>query len=193
MNSLYGVKRFIGRRVLNRLLKKNSKRFVKTCNINEAKSFGIICTIKDQSDYNRMVKMVDFLRFEFSIPEIRALAYFPSKEDPFYLKSRLGLDFFKMTDLNFFAFPNNVPVRNFINEEFDILLDITREHVVPLRFILHYSKSTFKVGNYSNHNENYYDMMIDIDISEYEEYIDQVVNYLKMLNNPIIEKEQLSN
>jgi hypothetical protein len=62
---------------------------------------------------------------------------------------------------------------------------LSKIDVVPLRFILHYSKSSFKVGNYSLSNESYYDMMIDIDINDYNEYILQIVNYLKMLNNPV--------
>ena len=188
MYSFYGLKKFIGQKVLNRLLKKSSKRQVKSCNIFNAKSLGILCLINNKEDYDKVLKLINFLKKEFSIPEIKILAYFPYKEDPFYLKSKLGFDYFKIDNLNLFCFPNNVEVRNFINEGFDILLDLSKEDVIPLRFILHYSKSSFKVGNYSLYNESYYDMMIDIDINDYNEYILQVVNYLKMLNNPV-EKE----
>ncbi len=185
MYSLYGVKKFIGRKVLSRLLKKSTKRQIKSCNIFNAKSLGIVCLVNDKDEYKKVLNLIDFLRKEFSIAEVKVLAFFPFKEDPFYLKSKWGFDYFKLKDLNLFGFPNNTGVRNFINEEFDILLDLSKIDVVPLRFILHYSKSSFKVGNYSLSNESYYDMMIDIDINDYNEYILQIVNYLKMLNNPI--------
>ena len=88
MYSFYGLKKFIGQKVLNRLLKKSSKRQVKSCNIFNAKSLGILCLINNKEDYDKVLKLINFLKKEFSIPEIKILAYFPYKEDPFYLKSK---------------------------------------------------------------------------------------------------------
>ena len=71
---------------------------------------------------------------------------------------------------------------NFMNENFDILLDIIREKEISQRFVLHYSKAYLKVGTYSSENEPFYDMMIDLKGDDFEEYINQVVTYLNMLN-----------
>jgi hypothetical protein len=100
----------------------------------------------------------------------------------FFLKSRLGLDFFTFHDLNYYGFPNNIIVRNFINESFDILIDLTANRVVPLRLILYFSKSSFKVGSFSAENKRFYDLMIETDPSDYLEYVKHVFNYLKIFN-----------
>ena len=92
------------------------------------------------------------------------------------------MDFFTFQDLNYYAFPNNIIVRNFINESFDILIDLTANRVVPLKLILCFSKSSFKVGSFSNENKKFYDLMIETDPSNYLEYVEHVFNYLKIFN-----------
>ena len=180
--SYYKVKLFLGTRVLDRLLKKVSKRKMRSCNIDDAKSLGMICVIKNRDDYEAVVEIIDSIKSDFSIPKIKVLAFYPLKDEPFFLKSRLGLDFFTINDLNYYAFPNNIIVRNFTNESFDILIDLTATRVIPLRLILQFSNSSFKVGSFSKENKQYYDLMIETDPGDYVEYVKQVVNYLQIFN-----------
>lgn len=176
------LKLFIGNRVLERLLKKKSTRVMRSCNIDDAKSLGILCVIRSKEDYESVLKIIDIIKLDISIPKIKILAFYPFKDEPFFLKSRLGLDFFTYQQLNYYAFPNNIIVRNFINESFDILIDLTANRVIPLRLILYFSKSPFKVGSNSEENKKFYDLMIETDPSNYIEYIKQVFNYLKIFN-----------
>ena len=141
MKRLLKVRYIIGKRVLKRLLKKENKRNIKYCNINTAKSFGILCYLENEEDYKKIVKLVKYLRDQFGIKIVKALAYYTNNDNPFFLKSKLGFDFYTTSDINLFAFPNNVLVRNFINTDFDILLDIADKEIIPQRFVLHYSKS----------------------------------------------------
>jgi hypothetical protein len=53
---------------------------------------------------------------------------------------------------------------------------------VPLRLILYFSKSSFKVGSFSAENKRFYDLMIETDPSDYLEYVKHVFNYLKIFN-----------
>ena len=99
-----------------------------------------------------------------------------------FLKSRLGLDFFTIYDLNYHAFPKKAVVKNFISERFDILLDLTEIKNIPLRFILHMSNSPFKVGSFSQEKKPYYDLMIETDPKDYFQYVKHVINYLKIFN-----------
>ena len=187
--SYYRLKLFIGNRVIERRLKKKSSREMRSCNIEHAKSLGMLCVIKNRDDYDAVVKIIDIIKSDFSIPTIKILAFYPLKDEPFFLKSRLGLDFFKVEDLNYYAFPNNIIVRNFINESFDILVDLTANKVIPLRLILHFSNSLFKVGSFSNENKKFYDLMIETDPGDYLEYVKQVFNYLKIFNKTNVSKE----
>ena len=183
MQHLIKIKTIVGKRVLANLLKKKSKRTVKFCNINQANSFGILCVVKDEKGFKKIIGLIKYLKDEFGIRNIKALAYYPKKDNPHFLQSRLGFDFFNLKDLNWFCFPNTITTRNFINENFDILLDITDGEFIPQKFVLHYSKSTLKVGTFSVKNKPYLDLMIDFKSKEFQENINQVVSYLDMLNN----------
>ena len=185
MQRFLKIKRIIGKRVLKNLLKKEKKRRIKYCNINTANSFGILCVIDNEEDYKKILQLVKYLRDEFGIKKVKALAYYTNNDDPFFLKSKLGLDFFTTNDINLFCFPNSVIVRNFINTDFDILLDITDKEIVPQRFVMYYSKSTLKVGSFSVKNKDFYDLMIKLTSNDFEEYINQVVIYLDMINKDI--------
>ena len=176
------IKLFFGENFLQRLLKKESFRQVRSCNIDDAKSMGMICVIKNESDYESVVKIIKMIKGEFKIPNIKILAYYPLKDDPEFLKSRLGLDFFTIYDLNYYAFPKKVVVKNFISERFDILLDLTELKNIPLRFILHMSNSPFKVGSFSEDKKPFYDLMIETDPKDYFQYVKHVINYLKIFN-----------
>ena len=180
--ALLHMKSFFGKQVLHKLLKKNNKRKVRSCNINEANSFGILCVVKEEADYKKVMKLIKYLKDEFGIRHIKALAFYPKKDDPHFLQSRLEFDFYKMKDLNWFCLPVTNTARNFMNENFDILLDIIEEQEISQRFALHYSKAYLKVGTYSKNNKKYYDMMIDFKGGDFEEYINQVITYLDMLN-----------
>ena len=142
----------------------------------------MICVIKNEDDYKEVVSIIESIRSEFSIPEIKVIAFYPFKDEPFFLKSRLSLDFFTVHNLNYYAFANSSLVRNFINESFDILLDLTEFRVVPLRLILYYSKSSFKVGCFSEENKLFYDLMIKTDPGDYKTYANHATNYLKIFN-----------
>ena len=192
MQRFLKIKRIIGKRVLKNLLKKENKRRIKYCNINTANSFGILCVIENENDYKKILKLVKYLRDEFGIRNVKALAYYTNNDDPPFLISKLGLDFFRTTDLNLFCFPNSVIVRNFINTNFDILLDITNKEIIPQRFVTYYSKSSLKVGTFSSSNKDFYDLMIKLNSNDFEEYINQVVIYLDMINKDIGASEKVS-
>ena len=74
---------------------------------------GMICVIKNESDYQSVVKIIKMIKDEFKIPNIKILAYYPLKDDPEFLKSRLGLDFFTIYDLNYHALPKKSSSKKF--------------------------------------------------------------------------------
>ena len=160
-------KYYWGERVISKHIKKESNRTMRSCNIEDARSVGMLCEIKKKEDYHALVEIIDF---------------YPFKDEPFFLKSRLGLDFFSLNELNYYGFPNNSIVRNFMNESFDILIDLTQRRIVPLRLVLLFSKSSFKVGSFSDEKKPFYDLMIETDPSDYKEYVTQVTSYLKIFD-----------
>ena len=84
-------KLFLGSKVLERRLKTKNNRNVQSCNIEDAKSMGMLCVIKNENDYESTVQIIKLIKAEYEIPNIKILAFYPLKNDPEFLKSRLGV------------------------------------------------------------------------------------------------------
>lgn len=176
-----GIKRKIAANKLKREFK-NLKRVGKVKNLDEALSVGIIYRLDREDTYHLVKKYVKFLKEQEGIKKIMALGFIDEKELPADYQSKLEFDFFTRKDLSRFYKPGGTTVKNFINDDFDILIDLTNEQVIPLRYILNYSKAKFKVGNYSEENEPFYDLMINMKKYNMVDFIDQVNHYLKIIN-----------
>lgn len=176
-----GLKKKIAAGKLKREFK-NLKRVGKVKNLDEALSVGIIYNLDREDTYHLVKKYVKFLREQEGIKKIMALGFVDQKELPDNYKSKLEFDFFTRKDLSRFYRPVGITTKNFIGEEYDILIDLTNKQVIPLRYILNYSKAKFKVGYYSEENEQFYDLMINMKKYNMVDFIDQVNHYLKIIN-----------
>ena len=67
-------------------------------------------------------------------------------ELPLYVTPKLEYDYFVRKDLNWKLEAATPEVSNFIQEEFDILIDMTITDDEVLRFVIRESKARFKVG-----------------------------------------------
>lgn len=172
------IKLKIGQIKLNRIIKKAPVRNVKICPLGNIKTAGILFAINDQNSLEQIRRMLKKLQKR----EIKtyALGYIPVKKpDDFYL-SQKGFNFFSDNDLNFFLMPKSETVQEFINAEFDVLIDIFSEQYLPNSFIINLAKTRFKVGGICERKP--FDLMIDVDKqTEPEYYFDQVLYYLEKL------------
>ena len=183
MSLLDGIKNSAGRRNLKRELKA-AKRQVSVMNYGESSKIGILYLGDDEKMHKLVRSYVKHLKEEEGIRKIMALSYFSGKILPAYLQAKLSFDFFTKKELNWHQRPSGTVVNNFVNEEYDILIDLSPPESLPLRFILVQSKARFKVGMMSDENQPYYDFLIDIGENQTpERFIEQVNHYLKILNN----------
>lgn len=163
---------------LKRMMKKLPVRNVKVCSLENVKTAGILFAINDQNNLEKIRKILKKMQKR----EIKtyALGYIPVKKpDDFYL-SQKGFNFFSDNDLNFFLMPKSETTQEFVNTEFDILIDIFSEQYLPNSFIINLSKAHFKIGGICESKP--FDLMIDVDKqTEVEYYFDQVLYYLEKL------------
>ena len=120
------------------------QRSVKALNIKAAKSVGIIYRADSEESFELVKRYVKFLR-EYKI-KVRTIGFFNEKEIPCDVHPKLEFDFFCKKDLNFRLEPSCVVVDNFIDEQFDILIDLTVNKDEVLRHPVFLSKANFKVG-----------------------------------------------
>ena len=97
--------------------------------------------------------------------------------------AKLELDFFSSSDLNWYNHSKSPIINNFINEKFDILLDLNFGNCKPAYYIVGLSKSPFKVGKLSPQNKLIHDLFIDIDKNNNMDYfMMQAQHYLQLIN-----------
>lgn len=185
MKILDNIKTKFANRKLNKLIhNSNSSRKIKTTNLTNAENVGLIYCVENEKDYKKIIKLINYLKGEFGIRSIKALIYFPFKEDPLFLQSKVSLDFFTKKHLSFSLEPSSTEAINFSNTTFDILIDLTANEFTPLKFITYKSKASLKIGKYSTENEPYYDLMIaEKNKDNFEEYINHIVSYVGNLKN----------
>jgi hypothetical protein len=148
-----------GEYVLSKNLKHN-KHEVHSCNINSAQSIGILFNATHSVSFEIVKNLVKELSGKKR--KIMVLGFVDSKQMIDHYLYRKGFEFFTRNHLNWFDKPENEAVTEFINEEFDILINLNLEHNYPIKYILSLSKAKFKVGRLTDQHK-YMDFMIDIE------------------------------
>lgn len=73
-------------------------------------------------------------------------------------------------------------VKDFIEKEFDLLIDLSLHDNFTLKYISGLSKALCRVGKFSETNAEYYDLMIDLKPSmTTDDYIGHVQHYLTVI------------
>lgn len=179
MSKTKNIKHKIGQfNLKNRL--KNLNRQVITHNFKTAKTAGIIFNSPDEKSFEAIKQFLAFLT-EKELKVI-ALGYIPSKKIPENYLMRKGINFYCNNDLNWYFKPKNELVDQFINQEFDILFDLSIKEYFSVNYVGSLSKASFKIGRQSENA--YQDLLIDIKGNNTIEYlIEQIKHYLNILNN----------
>ncbi len=161
---------------------KNMHRDKKAMGFSEAKKIGILYDATDFDDYETVKQYVKDLRTQHI--DVLALGYVDKKELPSMQFAKLGLDFFTKKDLTWNMIPNHIVVNNFINTQFDILINLHPGKNFPLQYITAMSKSKFRIGIFHKKNEAFFDLMIDVkNDRSLKNFIEQVNHYLKIIRS----------
>jgi hypothetical protein len=179
---LDNIKEKLGRRILPSKI--NQNRLIEVSNFHNARSVGLIYREKGEGFYILVKQYVKYLKAEHGIREVLAMSYIDQKNHvPHYHLHRLKFDYFTKGELNWKMQPDCDQVNRFVQNPFDILIDLEREPVLPLLFLLAESHAKFKIGYYSQPMEEFYDLMIDVKPeATFDEYVQQVNHYLTRLN-----------
>jgi len=183
MQAIDNIKIKAGTLLLKKEVKSHTDRTPIVCNLINASSIGLLMNISDETDMRKITKFEKFLKEQFGIKKVFALGYYDNKkEEPNFLRSSISFDCLQRKDLSWNGAPSGAIYDNFVSEKYDILIDLTNYFNVPLRFVLLRSKAKFKIGKFSEESTPYYDMMIDFEKDDFEEYANQLVHYLTIIN-----------
>ena len=84
--------------------------------------------------------------------------------------------------LSWAGIPKMHMIKDFIEKDFDILVNTSLESIRPLEFVSAFSNAKLRIGVYSENKTYCYDFMMHLDANaDTYTYLDQVEHYLKLL------------
>lgn len=182
MSILKNIKEGIANHLLKQEMKtRHRERKPNKFNFNDTKTVGILFDATNAEDFEIVKRYIAYLR-EYR-KRVKAIGFFSTKEIPALTYSKLEYDFISRKELNWLGRPSSMVAKNFIEEEYDLLIDLNVQDHFPLKYIAALSKSAFKVGKYDENDVEIHDMMIDSDHTKTIKYfLRQVDIYIAMLN-----------
>jgi hypothetical protein len=148
----------------------------------EAKKIGLLYDATDDHNYEVVKQYVKSIRSRQK--DVLALGYVDKKILPSNQFAQYGLDFFTRKHLNWQMIPTYPIVTNFINEKFDILINLNSNKCFPLRYITAVSHARFRVGRFDKKDLNCYELMIQVKgDTGIRSFIEEVENYLHKIKS----------
>lgn len=179
MQFIEDIKKKVGKWVFKRELKINKRR-KEVCNLESAKTIGILYDASSEEQINLVRPFVSFF-FDLK-KDVKALGFVNAKELSYCHVPKLQYDFFYKKDLNWYYKPQNYIIDNFIKKEHDILINLTDSSVIPIKYLVASSLAHFKIGIYE---ENYeiYDLMISLtDDRSQQKLMNEIKHYINLIN-----------
>lgn len=175
------------KRIADRYIQRNLKaeRQVKAINLYKARKIGFIVNVTEKQNYLEYKKLLNELESKNKNIQTSALGWYKGKKQPEFVKAGEKMRLINKTDYNLIFRPKKKSsnIKSFLDNEFEILIDLTRNEIYPLRKVLSLTRSTFKVGAFEPGNEPFYDFMIKYRSTK--DYTVQLVHYLSLLNKNV--------
>jgi hypothetical protein len=142
---------------------------------------GVIYDATNRETYETVKKFIHYLKEERKL--VKTLGFIDTKDEAQLITPKLEYDFFSQLDMNWLYTPKKLEVDNFIEEPFDILIDLNTSNCFPLKYICALSNAKFKVGKFGV-DDRLYDFMVNVERNvTFKQFIVQLRHYLKMINN----------
>jgi len=155
-------------------------RVVSIISLASAQSVGILWNPTDEES----IESYEALRKILSERGIKSfgLAYISNKREEETMSTVSNSWLINRSSTSFFGRPKSGDAVHFLQQEFDILIDLSMTKSVALQYILIYSAARFKVG-WRSTDPNLYDL--EIDVTAYPQcrfLMEQIIFYLDKLN-----------
>ena len=91
----------------------------------------------------------------------------------------LNIDYFNLKDFNFFGAASTEKVKNFVSEEFDLLINVSEENSLIYDYVVSSSLAKFKIGK---ENDDLYDLLIKVKTNLVKDLVTEVIFYLDLIS-----------
>ncbi|AMS26624.1 hypothetical protein AEM51_05880 [Bacteroidetes bacterium UKL13-3] len=159
MKLIEDIKNYIGRWQLERELKqKKVKR--KRIPFNQVNHIGIVYDAENKENEVLVTQYANEIRAEGK--KVFMMGYVNQQQLPPTKKFMLNSEFFWKEKLNGINLPIKGNIGQFLQLEFDLLLNLYFEPVLPMQAMAAYSQAKYRVASNIEGGLDYYDAMIDI-------------------------------
>lgn len=153
---------------------KKVRRKKRTVSLNDAENIGILVPIKNEKELSEVMQFANTL--EVIDKKVRLLGFL--LDDSLRDKVDKNIHVISKEDIKWNYIPNTEKIREFINNEFDILIHLCTELCFPLLYTAAMSKSVFKVAAYDNRRMPFFDLMIETNEESITGFSRQIRYYL---------------
>ncbi len=173
------LKKYFQRKEIRKNLKILQRRLVFQ-SIEQAKNIGVVYVVESEADYIRVDNWIKKLFANGKI--IRVIGYHHSDNVPHYCIPKLKHEYYSKKDVNWYGKPIRVSVNDFINEPFDVLIDLTMVDNYTIKHIVSSSNASMKIGRKVDGYEDLYDLMLSLNEEhDMDDLIYFVESYTKQL------------
>jgi hypothetical protein len=157
-------------------------------NINEVKNIGIVWDASKTDDFAYLSRFIQ--KMHESKTDVKILGYFSGNNLPNQYTAIRYLSVIKKDELNFFYHPVSRETIAFINNNFDVLIDLNFKKLFPLQYVSSLSVAGLKVGLFEPETRNTpFDLMMELkNPVNVEDYLNHVIYYLGMINSGTVQK-----
>ncbi|MBU0695672.1 MAG: hypothetical protein KKE39_03980 [Bacteroidetes bacterium] len=142
-----------------------------------AKNIGILLIIHNQKELVEAEKLA--LDFQNEDKKVKLLVYLADKT---LAKPQIqNIEILCDEDVEWNYIPKKEKILSFINQEFDMLINLCTEICFPLIYITALSKSLFKVGAYNSNQTAIFDFMIATEQHSLSGFSSELKHYLNKI------------
>jgi hypothetical protein len=158
-----------------------SSREKKFISFDRSRSIGILYKVGEEKDQIEFSAFVSKLQNEKK--EVKALGIIKYKDIPHYCYPKLSYDYVTTRNLNWIKKPTGEKVTDFINKEFDILINFDTTNNLSLEYIAGLSHAKCKVGIFDERHKAIYDLMINTEADcPFQELAEHYLTYINMFS-----------
>lgn len=152
-------------------------------NLDDAKTVGIAFHFTTNEDFDLLKKYVLYLR-ELK-KKVKVVGYYEGKVAPSVQYSKVDYDFVNEKSFTWWGKSTDHIVHNFIEEPYDIYIDLNFSDSIALKHIAYNSAASFKIGLYKEDDESPFDMLISVGRDAgWKAFLREVDTYLQKINKP---------
>lgn len=172
------LKSKLANRILNSKLKALSRN-KKVFNLDSAQTAGILWESDQEASFRKLES-----ELRNSGVKTSGLCYFPTKKAVI----PQGINGFTRKQASWWLeIPKARVAEDFIQQKFDVLIDLSRQQSFPIVYLTALSNAAFKIG-YSGNAANYFDWNIEFaEQPEASQLAEQILYYLKRINKTTLE------